>query len=229
MWTTFEVVGLFDGHGKVKADSTSFVYLKGNMMEISLNDDKKIDTMKAVWNPVTPDLGAAVAAVAPKPDKPPPAPKIIITEEEGIHFINELRTSMTKCFDTNDFTCFDYLLADELEWEMSGAVHGKGSKSDYAKMMAGGWGALNSMVHAVQRGYVVDSVAGTAATIFDMMVVVDAHGKVKDTEGAMWFGTIVQEMTFNKDKKITAFKGYWDSADPSLLKVAGAAMAALKA
>jgi len=68
----------------------------------------------------------------------------IISADEGRAFVVDIMANMNKCFAANDFSSNRAFMAEEMEWEWSGGVSGKGSKEDYFKVLEGSWGALVS-------------------------------------------------------------------------------------
>lgn len=230
IYFSFTLSLLVDGRGKVKPDSTAFV-THDCVNKLVLDKDMKVTHMEGYWNPLNPDLGAAVARLMPTPDKPPPMPEVIISWEDGMKLMKEFMDSTEKCFDKHDFSPEDAmgdLFADEVEWVFSGDMKGKGSKADYFETLKKSWGALVSKFDYNVRGATVDTVAGKIYVTFDVFLVINGHGAVPMEDSLFFGGHNIFELTVDKDHKITKWEGHWNPVDPDLEAKVGAVMAAVK-
>jgi hypothetical protein len=229
LYFSFTLTILVDGHGKVKPSSTSLV-THVCINKLVLNKDMKVEHFEGYWNPLNPDLGAAVGQLMPKPDKPPPVPEVIISFEDGMKFMKKFMDGIGECFDKGDWSPegpIGDMFADELEWVFSGDMEGKGSGADYLETLKNSWGALVSKTDYTVRGATVDTVAGTIYFTHEVFLLIDGHGAVK-TKDSMFFGRNFYAITLDKDHKITKWEAHWNSVDPDLEAKAGAVMAAAK-
>jgi len=237
--TTFDAVLLLTGHGKVPVDGTSTVLQEGILFELVVEKDQgfgqmKIKSWKSRWNTMNPKMGVAIAALAPAST---PAPQeAVMTFDEGNDFAKKVLAWHEKGFAINDFSSneaedrAEEVFADNVAWDWSGGVKGKGSPADLIGTLSKTWLPMISYYAATDKHITVDPIAGEIYISHVNTLFMDGHGLLRVDEDTTSRNNIMFEFhvqKFDGYLLATHWRGVWDSKDPGLVANVKAVTAAM--
>lgn len=129
-----------------------------------------------------------------------------VTQAEGEAFSSNFLASAKTGFVSGDMSKFYDLMADEVTFDWSGGQKGEG-KELLVKTMKASWEAMNSAFHTSDVLTVVDEHSGVVFLTFEVILNLNAHGKLPDCIASEFN---LFEFKLNSDGKISQFRGVWN-------------------
>jgi hypothetical protein len=107
--------------------------------------------------------------------------EMMITVAEGDALASDFLASLKNCFAANDMTEHRTFMADAMEWDWSGGIKGAGTKDEFFAVLGGSWQMVVSQFLPTNSYVVTDGEKGIVICTFDIVLIMDGHGKVPIT------------------------------------------------
>lgn len=194
-----------------------------------LNDDKRVVSWSAVWDPNNKQLLDAVAKATKKLGKKMPAlgkeeigkkesgpkePTMPITVEEGRAFVTSFLKVVADGFRENNHTeTFTDFLADKLSWDWSDGTKGEGSYDEIMKICTKNWSSMvDSFVYS-DPTIAVDTDRSVIVAAFQLCI--NVTGGLSDENNPVQ-NNVVYVYHLNKEKKCIKWHMCWNHNKPEL-------------